>query len=64
MVLELKVFNPLVPDEYKLPQQVYNGCVPFNQKKIEKLFKDNEYLIEDKKEDGLFLNATLNNGGS
>ena len=58
----VKVFNPLVPDEYKLPQQVYNGCVPFNQKKIEKLFKDNEYLIEDKKEDGLFLNATLNNG--
>ena len=58
----VKTFNPLVSDDYKLPQQVYNGCVPFNQKKIEKMFKENEYLIEDLKEDGLFLNANLNNG--
>lgn len=57
-----KIFNPLVSDEYKLPQQIYNGCVPFNQKRIEKMFKENDYLIEDLKEDGLFSNVVLNNG--
>ena len=54
-----KFFNETIKDN-KINKSAYMGCIPYNEKKIKKLFESGEVLSQVKS-DGQFLNSIVTN---